>query len=112
MIDSMITPETATTALELAGTAAGALGVGVAVYLQLIAPNRVPVWYVAAFFLFGAFMLVDHPGGVGLLEPTATLVRLAATVAALAVETGGALYVLRHLDECERLDRLREADLF
>lgn len=74
-----ITPVVATVAASAApllGVLAGFVGVSAAVYLQLVAPHRVPPVYIVVFFVLGSGMILTNirvlptvPGELGTVLP-------------------------------------------
>lgn len=85
--------------LDLLGAVGGALGLCIAIYLQLVTRRKVPVRYVLAFFVVGSLLLSLHAEAFPSLEPALVLsLRAVAIVGAILLELGGAWYVWKHAE--------------
>lgn len=86
--------------IELLGALTGALGVIIAIYLQLIVSRYCPPRYVTVFLVFGISMIMMHSGPFNLLpEITATL-RIIAYSLLIILQLSSTYYIWKNL-ECD-----------
>lgn len=85
---------------DVVGAFVGAVGICIAIYLQMVSPRAVSPTYSLAFFTFGAAFMLYNITAFAPESTTGTLrtARFVGSVLALMLELAGATYVIRHTE--------------
>lgn len=95
--------------LNYLGTVTGAIGVLIAIYLQLISPKHCPPQYVMFYLTVGSGLMLIHINGALVSDLTATILRLAGYTVLMAVQVGSAYYIYQKLDKEDSVETLEDA---
>lgn len=99
---------TAALALNYIGAVTGAVGVLIAIYLQLISQKRCPPKYVLFYLTLGSGLMLSHTSGVYLGDLAMVSLRLTGYMFLIAVQIGSAYYIYQKLDGEESLISLEQ----
>jgi len=80
------------------GAATGAVGVSIAIYLQLISQKHCPPQYVLFYLTLGSGLILAHVNGHMIEGLPTTALRLLGYLVLIAVQVGSALHIYRRLD--------------
>lgn len=84
--------------ISYVGAATGAVGVVIAIYLQLISQKHCPPQYVVFYLALGSGLILSHVNGLIVGEIPVNILRLAGYLILIVVQIASAGYIYQRLD--------------